>query len=230
MPTTGALTPTSYAVLGLLAIKPYTTYELAKQMDRTLNRFWPRARSKLYEEPKKLVAHGLAEADLGAHGLRPRTVYSITGPGRQALAEWLTAESTPPVFESEHILKVFYAEHGSTADVLATLSRLRAWAHELTLHNVAVGSGYLEGRGPHPERLATLVLTGRFLDDYLEMIDRWAAWASDVATTWPPEPGDAVPDLAGLEATLGQATARAQRWGTGQQAGAGADESTAPTP
>ena len=230
MSTTGALTPTSYAVLGLLAIKPYTTYELAKQMDRTLNRFWPRARSKLYEEPKKLVAHGLAEAAPGAQGRRPRTVYSITESGRQALAEWLTAESTPPVFESEHILKVFYAEHGSTADVLTTLDQLRAWAHELTVHNVDVGSGYLEGRGPHPERLATLVLTGRFLDDYLEMIDRWAAWAGEVAATWPPDPRDAVPDLTALEATLAQATARAQRWGTGRQAGAGQDESSVPAP
>ena len=49
MSTQAALTPTSYAILGLLAIKPWTTYELAKQMDRTLNRFWPRARSKLYD-------------------------------------------------------------------------------------------------------------------------------------------------------------------------------------
>jgi len=30
MSTTAALTPTSYAILGLLAIRPWTTYELAK--------------------------------------------------------------------------------------------------------------------------------------------------------------------------------------------------------
>ena len=90
MAITGVLTPTSYAVLGLLAIQPWTTYELAKQMDRTLNRFWPRARSKLYEEPKKLVAEGLAVAETGAHGRRPRTVYSITPKGRQALRAWLS--------------------------------------------------------------------------------------------------------------------------------------------
>ena len=125
MSTTAALTPTSYAILGLLAIKPWTTYELAKQMDRTLNRFWPRARSKLYEEPKKLVAQGLAEAAPGANGRRPRTMYSITPTGRRALAAWLATESTEPVFESEHILKVFYAESGSTDDVLATLRHLR---------------------------------------------------------------------------------------------------------
>jgi hypothetical protein len=56
------LTTTSFAILGLLAIKPWTTYELAVQMERTLYRTWPRARSRLYEEPRKLVAHGLAVA------------------------------------------------------------------------------------------------------------------------------------------------------------------------
>ena len=44
------LTPTSYAILGLLAIKPWTTYELAQQMGRALSQFWPCAESKLYEE------------------------------------------------------------------------------------------------------------------------------------------------------------------------------------
>ena len=47
-----ALTTTSYAILGLLAVKPWTTYELAQQMRRALGQFWPRAESKLYEEPK----------------------------------------------------------------------------------------------------------------------------------------------------------------------------------
>src|SRR4051795_12736596 len=112
MATASGLTPTSYALLGLLAIRSWTTYELAQQMDRTMSRFWPRARSKLYEEPKKLVEHGLAEAARGANGRRPRTVYTITPAGRTALAGWLATESSVPVFESEHILKVFYAEQG----------------------------------------------------------------------------------------------------------------------
>ena len=207
-----ALTPTSYAVLGLLAIRPWTTYELAKQMDRTLNRFWPRARSKLYEEPKKLVAQGFADASAGARGRRASTLYSITPTGRQALAAWLSTDSAEPVFESEHILKVFYADNGSTEDLLATLQQLRGWANQLTVRNIEVGASYLEGSGPYPERLATLVLTGRFLDDYLETIDRWAAWATDVIDSWPAGPRDAVPDLVALAATVQQATARAARW------------------
>jgi DNA-binding PadR family transcriptional regulator len=212
MATNGLLTATSYAILGLLAVKPWTTYELAKQMDRTLNRFWPRARSKLYEEPKKLVAEGLATAAPGVHGRRPRTVYSITPRGRQALAAWLAADSAPPVFESEHLLKVFYADSGSTENLLKTLASLRAWVHERSLHNVRVATSYVDGAGPYPERFPILVLTGRFLDDQLEMIDRWASWATEVVSTWPAEPKKATPDTAAMAVTARQAADRAQRW------------------
>jgi DNA-binding PadR family transcriptional regulator len=212
MTEAGALTPTSYAVLGLLAIQPWTTYELATQMDRTLSRFWPRARSKLYEEPKKLVAHGLATSVPAKQGRRPRTVYTITDDGRAALRQWLAADSAPPVFESEHVLKVFYAENASTADLLDTLGGLRRWVHELTEHNIAVGGSYVQGSGPYPERLPILTLTGRFLDDYLEMLDRWAAWAAEVVAQWPDDPRGAAADVAALADTVSQAKARAERW------------------
>jgi PadR family transcriptional regulator, regulatory protein AphA len=56
------------------------------------------------------------------------------------------------------------------------------------------------------------VLTGRFLDDYLEMLDRWAAWAGEIVADWPERPADATPDLAALAETVEQATARAERW------------------
>ena len=55
-----APTGTSYAVLGLLSLRSWTTYELAQQVRRSLNWFWPRAERKLYQEPKALVERGLA--------------------------------------------------------------------------------------------------------------------------------------------------------------------------
>ena len=120
-----ALTSTSYAILGLLAVKPWTTYELARQMDRALGRFWPRAESKLYEEPKKLVAHGLARASSEMVGKRRRTVYTITAKGRRALAEWVPTPGAGPIVEFEQLIKVFFAEHGTKADLLATLAGVR---------------------------------------------------------------------------------------------------------
>ena len=49
------LTSTSFAVLGLLVVRPYSAYELAAQMRRSFVFIWPRAVSGIYEEPKRLV-------------------------------------------------------------------------------------------------------------------------------------------------------------------------------
>jgi PadR family transcriptional regulator AphA len=214
MSTAADLTPTSYALLGLLAIKPWTTYELAQQMDRTLSRFWPRAKSKLYEEPKKLAALGLARATNEAVGKRSRTVYTITPQGREALKAWLTEPAAGPVLEFEQLMKVFFADSGTTEDIRHQLDQARAWAHERTLVNIEVGRSYLADTGPFPERAAVNMLVGRFLDDFLEAVDRWAEWATTVIEDWPEQPRDAHADPAALADTIQQAIARADRWTT----------------
>jgi DNA-binding PadR family transcriptional regulator len=192
------LTTTSYAILGLLAVKPWTTYELAQQMGRAMSHFWPRARSKVYEEPKKLVAHGLARASAEQVGKRPRTVYSITPKGRRALAAWARTGSAPPALEFEVLLKVFFAEHGTKDDLLATLRGLRPWLQERAALGVHINHAYLNGQGPFPERLPWLVLAGRFLDDFDAMVGQWADWATSVVEQWPDDVRDAAPDWAAL--------------------------------
>jgi len=80
------LTTTGYAILGHLAMQPWTMYDLAAQMRRNVHFFFPRAESQIYEEPKRLVALGLATATQEANGRRPRTVYAITEAGRAEVA------------------------------------------------------------------------------------------------------------------------------------------------
>jgi DNA-binding PadR family transcriptional regulator len=209
--TTAELTPTSYALLGLLAIKSWSTYELAQQMDRTLSRFWPRARSKVYEEPKKLVARGLAEATPDAVGKRTRTIYTITPEGRRVLAEWVAAPGEGPVLEFEQLMKVFFSDAGTTEDVRRAARDAQAWTYERTVVNVAVARSYLEGAAPFPERGAVNLLVGRFLDDFLETVDRWSTWVLATVEDWPDHPADATADRAELEASLRQAEARLAR-------------------
>ena len=121
MSSAPAMTTTSYAILGLLAVKPWTTHELVQQVDRSLRRIWPRAQSKLYEEPKKLVAHGYARATDDSVGRRRRTRYTITAKGRRALAAWLQEPGDGPILEFEQLLKISFADSGSKADIVANL-------------------------------------------------------------------------------------------------------------
>ena len=203
------LTTTSYALLGLLAIRPWTAYELAKQMDR--NRAWPRASSKVYEEPKKLVEHGLVRASRQMTGARARTMYSITAKGRRRLAEWLEQPGAGPVLEFEQILKVFFAEHGSKEGLLANLRAAKTWSRERADENRAIGESYLEGRGMFPERLAVILLTAAFMSDFARLVGEWAEWAESLAEDWPADLKRARPDMTTLDRLVRQDRTAANR-------------------
>jgi DNA-binding PadR family transcriptional regulator len=199
--TPPALTTTSYSILGLLAIKPWTTHELVQQVDRSMRRIWPRAQSKLYEEPKKLVAHGLAKATDDPVGRRRRTRYTITANGRRALAAWLAEPGTGPVLECEQLLKISFADSGSKADVVANLEAARRWVLEENEDNLATARAYLDGRGAFPDRAALNQLGGRFLTDFYVMVAEWIEWASGLVAEWPDDVRDAAFDVsAGREA------------------------------
>jgi DNA-binding PadR family transcriptional regulator len=198
------LTTTSYAILGLLAIRPWTTYELARQMDRSLGRLWPRAQSKIYEEPKKLVARGLAKASEEQVGRRQRTVYSITAKGRRALRDWLGLPARGPQLEHEQLLKIFFAEHGTRADVIQHIDEMRRWARAQRAEHQLVGGGYLSGAGQFPERAPQLLITGGFLLQFSEMVLDWCDWADAIVTKWPEDVREAELDRDALERLLGR--------------------------
>ncbi len=179
------LTTTSYAVLGLLAVRPRSTYELTRQVERSLGRFWPRAASKLYEEPKKLVAAGLATAAADRVGRRPRTVYTITPEGRRALAAWLASPPKGPELESEALLRVAFAADGSKADLVHTLEATRAWAAERNDGNRAAAEHLAGQAASPPSRAAQSLLVGAFLTDFYALVARWTDEAMAEVRTWP---------------------------------------------
>lgn len=102
-PAEVALTPTGYALLGLLMFAgrtdtAVTAYELKQRADRTLRYYWVApAMSQVYLEVNRLVQAGLAEAVPADDGDGRRTTrYVITDAGDRALRAWLTG--TPAEF------------------------------------------------------------------------------------------------------------------------------------
>lgn len=194
-----AMSTTSYAILGLLAVKPWTTHELVQQVDRSLRRMWPRAQSKLYEEPKKLVAHGYARAADDSVGQRRRTRYTITAKGRRALAAWLREPGEGPQLEFEQLVKIHFADSGSRADILANLEAARTWVLEQNEENLATARAYLAGQGAFPERAALNQLGGRFLTDFYLTVARWVEWATEMVEGWPDDVREAPFDVAAAQ-------------------------------
>jgi PadR family transcriptional regulator AphA len=183
--TARELTTTSYAILGLLAIKPWSTYELAAQMRRNLHYFWPRAESNLYAEPKRLVEEGFAKTQHEPVGRRRRTVYSITPKGRRALERWLGEPAGESRLESETLVKAMFAPYGSKEDLLGHLHRLLDELEAKHEQLRAIFGEYLAGEDAFPERVHVNVVCYRLIWDSTRTAAAWAAWALDEVERWP---------------------------------------------
>ena len=184
------LTTTSYVILGHLALRSWSTYELAQQVKRSTGHYWPRTESKIYEEPKKLVTYGLATATRGYTGRRPRTVYAITAEGRNALRRWLDEPGQPPVVEFEGAVKVLFAEQGTKDQLLATLRSIREQAERTRDEHVALAADLAETGGPFPNRLHVNELVFKFMWEQTEIVIRWATWAQEQVARWPQDIAD----------------------------------------
>jgi len=179
------LSTTSYAMLGYLAIRPWTAYELAKQLGRTFHHFWPRAESGIYRECKRLVKGGWATGSDEHVGRRARTRYEITPTGRDALREWLGDPRSDGFLESEGLVRLLFADHGTKADLVHLLDLMvrDADARADQMHEFV--RDYLVTGGQFPRRSHINVLVARFLVDFAGMVREWATWSQAFVDTWP---------------------------------------------
>jgi PadR family transcriptional regulator, regulatory protein AphA len=172
-------------MLGLLSIRPSSTYELARSMSRSLHFIWPRAESNLYAEPKRLVEADLATAEIVWTGDRKRTVYSITPKGTTALREWLKQEPASQRIESEPAVRVLFGNLGSKDDLLAAITRIAADADESITELSDLSDQYARGEGRFPERIHVNALLLALMIEQARVAARWAEWATGVVKQWP---------------------------------------------
>ncbi len=126
------LSATGKVILGMLAAKPRTGYEIKQLVDNSARFFWAASYGQIYPELKKLEKERLITGDDSSQGARQRTTFKLTAAGRRAAREWMS--QPPEVLESrdEGLLKLFFAgsiEPGRAAEVArerAAVSRTKA--------------------------------------------------------------------------------------------------------
>ncbi|HEX4867466.1 MAG TPA: PadR family transcriptional regulator [Acidimicrobiales bacterium] len=175
---------TSHALLGLLALQRWSTYELAKQVRRSLGWFWPRAERKLYDEPKRLVAAGLATASSEMTGARPRTVYAITARGRTSLRRWLDEPPAPPSLEFEGLVKVFFADSGTLEQLRRNLTTIAETADRRLDELEARAAENRGGDVAFPQRLHLNTIALKYELDQERATAAWARWALSEIAGW----------------------------------------------
>lgn len=218
-------TPATYGLLGMLATRPMTGYELTQQVRRSLRFVWATSEGHLYREQKKLVTLGWATVTEEEVGRRTRQRYVISRSGRAALHAWLASEPDEPHLQVEGILRAFYADSASPAALSASLRATAASARLMLDELGAYVGDYLADGGPldmledstagrhfrgrqmYPERLHAVALA-------LDLTTRLLATVEDACTataaevdTWPSttDPSLATSTRARLEAVQARA-------------------------
>lgn len=180
-----APTATSFALLGLLGIQPWTAYELVAQAKRSLHHFWPRSEAHLYAELKRLVDRGHAHAELVEGRRRQRTRYTITPAGRVALEDWLGTEPASPVLEIEGLLRVLLADQGTAKELRAAVEVTARHARELWAEGSTLVEELLATGGPFPERLHLTERAVWLYAEFVRLIIRWSDETLTEVETWP---------------------------------------------
>ena len=178
-------TATSFAILGLLGLQPWTAYDLVAQTRRSLHFFWPRSEAHLYAELKRLVERGHAHAEVVEGRRRQATRYTITPQGRAALEEWLATEPAPPTIEIEALLRVLFADHGSLQDLRAAVQTTAQQTSDLRIGLLALGEEVLSTGGPFPERLHLVERVGALYGEFLLLLQQWSEETLAEIDTWP---------------------------------------------
>jgi PadR family transcriptional regulator AphA len=179
------LSTTGLGILGLLALRPFSAYELAQQIHRGLRYMQPASERNLYAEPKRLAAAGLVRMRREQVGRRSRTIYEITPAGRDALRRQLATPPAPPQLEFEALQRLIFADQASKEDLLAALDTTSDQVQQLLEDGLQQTRGYQADGGPFPQRLHLTVLFARFSTDFLLLVRDWVTLARREVASWP---------------------------------------------
>ncbi len=176
------LSATGKVILGMLAAKPRSGYEIKQLVDNSARFFWAASYGQIYPELKKLEKEGLITGDDSSRGGRQRTTFKLTAAGKREAREWIAGP--PQVFElrDEGLLELFFAgsidperapeiARERAAKATASAAELRSIEEEIE------ATGQLEGpdHGPDSGSLAVL----RYGIEMNEWAAEWFERAAD---------------------------------------------------
>ena len=136
-------TAVTWVVLGLIALRPRTGYEIKNSVDRTIRHFWAASYGQIYPELRRLEEAGWIKGEHAPRGARSRRVFRITPTGQAALRGWLAGRETRIEMRDESLLRLFFADTLALGDALMLVEGRREGYRQMLeyLRSLDDGSG-----------------------------------------------------------------------------------------
>jgi len=173
-----------HAILVSLLEKPGSGYELARRFDRSIGYFWTATHQQIYRVLKRMESDGL----LAVRGLpqqsRPdKKEYSVVGPGRTALSQWLHEPIEPESIRHELAVKIRGAAFDDPSALIREVERHHQVHSDRLAHYLAGEFRDFTGpTAPTPldagQELQHVVLRGGIAYERMTI-----AWLDDVLAT-----------------------------------------------
>jgi DNA-binding PadR family transcriptional regulator len=171
-----------HGILGLLASRPMSGYDLTREFDLTLAHVWTARHSQIYPELARLSADGLIEQT--GSGKRGRKVYSTTPAGRDEVVRWLREDEPGRELRVEALLQGFFYWMIPPDEAIALIGRERA-AHEATLQRYEAVADLRTDWSSHPEQRSQRIMLEAGIR-YERGLVEWADWATnEIRSTQP---------------------------------------------
>ena len=175
-----------FILLGLLALRPSTGYDLKKMMDSSIRYISPVALSQIYPTLKQMTAQELITFQIEKRTSKPDLkIYSITETGLALFRQWLAEPYKPDPYRFDSFTLRFY--FSSMLDQPTLLNHIRA---ELTFRQaqLEVARNFdfnnLGNLDLDPTEAVNMERTVKFWELYhqygLHFMETYTRWLSDI--------------------------------------------------
>lgn len=161
-----------YALIGLLASRPSSGYELTKRFAASMAHVWPAGHSQIYPELARLVTDGLIEQT--GDGPRGKKTYAATATGVVALREWMRSTTPDYGVRSDAQLRDFFLWTLPPPEAIAHIER-DVGVYRGRLDELEQLAATIDWAADAPTRASRVTLEKGLR--YYGMLVDWSAWA-----------------------------------------------------
>lgn len=113
-----------FILLGLIDIAPMSGYDIVKAFDYAALFYWHATHTQVYRTLKEMEKAGWVRGEVVHQADSPsKKVFSITGTGKGALAEWVRQEPELPGLKHAFLIKFTYAAGLNDGELLMQLEQ-----------------------------------------------------------------------------------------------------------